>query len=310
MKKLIEGTTAYAVFSGDIASKRISHAYMLHFQDAENMRAALKIFALKFFGVNEGDPVGKRILNETFPDLRVFPEEGKKLTVESASLLLADSALKPLEGDRKLFIISGFSDASPLIQNKLLKTLEEPPEGVYFLLGATTLAPVLDTVKSRVKTLTIPPFSESEIFSALERKGSNPLNGQAAESCGGIFGVAENMVNGGWFASVASAAEEICTATEIANAGPSAIKYGDIKYKAELLSAVALNYHRALNERVEGKQLGAVAACFETPTLMYALKSVDKAGRDLKFNAFFQGLLFDLMVRIIEENDKWLKLRA
>ena len=310
MKELIEGTTAYAVFSGDINSKRISHAYMLHFQDAENMREALKIFALKFFGVKEGDPVGKRIVNETFPDLRIFPEEGKKLSVESATLLLADSALKPLEGDRKLFIISGFNDATPLIQNKLLKTLEEPPEGVYFLLGATTLAPILDTVKSRVKTLTIPPFSESEIFRALERKESNPLNRQAAESCGGILGVAMNMVSGGWFASVSEAAEEICTTTEIGKVGPVAIKYGDIKYKAELLSAIALNYHRALKERVEGRELGTVAACFETPALIYALKSVDRAGRDLKFNAFFQGLLFDLMVRIIEENDKWLKLRA
>ena len=309
MRELIEGTTAYAVFSGDIDSKRISHAYMLHFQDAENMRAALKIFALKFFDVREDGPVGRRIINETFPDLRIFPEEGKKLSVESATLLLADSVLRPLEGDRKLFIISGFNDATPLIQNKLLKTLEEPPEGVYFLLGATTLAPVLDTVKSRVKTLTIAPFSEADIFNALERKEKNPLNRQAAESCGGIFGVARNMVNGGWFDEVSKAAEEICSATDVGKAGQIAVKYGDIKYKAELLSAIALNYSRALNEKVQQKE-GAVAACFEVPALMYALKSVDKAGRDLKFNAFFQGLLFDLMVRIIEENDRWLKLRA
>ena len=310
MKKLIEGTTAYAVFSGDMATNRISHAYMLHFQDAENMRTALKIFALEFFGVKESDPIGKRIVNESFPDLRIFPEEGKKLNAESASQLLADSALKPLEGDRKLFVISTFNEASPLIQNKLLKTLEEPPEGVYFLLGATALAPILDTVKSRVKTLTIPPFSEREIYEALERKGSNPLNRQASESCGGILGVAENMVNGGWFSEVFNASQEICTATDIGTAGQIAVKYGDIKYKAELLNAMALNYHRALCERTRGKELGKVASCFETPALIYASNSVDKAGRDLKFNAFFQGLLFDLMVRIIEENDRWLKLRA
>ena len=310
MKKLIEGTTAYAVFSGDIASNTISHAYMLHFQDAENMRETLKIFALKFFNASESDPVGKRILNESFPDVRIFPEEGKKLNVESASLLLADSALRPLEGDRKLFILSSFNDATPLVQNKLLKTLEEPPEGVYFLLGATALAPILDTVKSRVKTLTIPPFPEREIFEALERNGSNPLNRQASESCGGILGVAQNMVNGGWFSEVFKAAEEICTATDIGEAGRIAVRYGDIKYKAELLNAMALIYHRALCERVEGREPGEVASRFETPALMYASNSVDRACRDLKFNAFFQGLLFDLMVRIIEENDRWLKLRA
>ena len=309
MKELISGTTAYAIFSGDRQKGRLSHAYMLHFQDAENMRGALKIFALKFFGVSESDPVGKRILNETFPDARIFPEEGKKFTVEGATALLADSALMPLEGDKKLFIISGFNEATPLIQNKLLKTLEEPPEGVYFLLGATTLAPVLDTVKSRVKTLTIPPFSENEIFEALEREGSKPLNRQAAESCGGIFGVAQNMVKGGWFAEISEAAKEICTTKDLGKVGEVAIKYGDVKYKTELLSAIALNYHKALCERVNGKE-DEVAACFETPALIYAAESADKACRDVKFNAFFQGLLYDLMLRVIEENDKWLKLRG
>ena len=310
MIKLITGTTAYTIFSGDISSKRISHAYMLHFQDADNMREVLKIFALKFFGVTEYDPVGKRILNETFSDLKIFPEEGKKFNVESASALIADSALMPLEGDKKLFIICGFNDATPLVQNKLLKTLEEPLDGVYFLLGATSLAPVLDTVKSRVKTLTIAPFSESEIFSALERKGANPLNRQAAESCGGILGVAENMVKGGWFAGVWDAAREICTTTDLGKVGEVAIKYGDIKYKTELLNAMSMNYHRALCERTAGKKESEVASCFEVPALIYAAESVDRACRDLKFNAFFQGLLYDLMLRIIEENDRWLKLRG
>ena len=310
MLKLITGTTAYEVFSGDVNSNKISHAYMLHFQDADNMRGALKIFALKFFGVTEYDPVGRRILNESYPDVNIFPEEGKKFNAEGATLLLADSALKPLEGDRKLFVISGFNDCTPLIQNKLLKTLEEPLDGVYFLIGTTSLAPVLDTVKSRVKTLTIPPFSEDEIFGALERKGSNPLNGEAAASCGGILCVAESMVSGGWFSKVSEAAKEICTTTEIGKVGEVAVKYGDTKYKTELLSRISLNFHRALCERVEGKEKGEVAACFETPALMYAVESADRACRDLKFNAFFQGLLYDLMLRIIEENKKWLKLRG
>ncbi len=305
MKRLITGTTAYTAFSGDVDSNRISHAYMLYFQDAKNMRAALKIFALKFFGVNENCPDGKRILNESFSDLKIFPEEGKKITADCASAMLADCALKPLEREKKLYIISSFNDSAPLVQNKLLKTLEEPYDGVHFLLGVTSLAPVLDTVKSRVKMLTIPPFSETEIFSALERKGSNPLNGKASESCGGIFGVAENMVEGGWFAEINSAAEEICTTADIGRVGEVAVKYGDTKYKTELLSAIALRYHKALRDSVNGKQ-----TCFTAPALIFAGNCTDKACADLKFNAFFQGLLYDLMLRVIEENEKWLKLQG
>lgn len=310
MKKLISGTTAYSAFSGDIAQGRISHAYMLHFEDAKNMRAALKIFALRFFGFSEDSFDGKRVQNESYTDLKIYPEDGKKFTADSASALLADCALKPVEGDKKLIVVCGFDGAAAIIQNKMLKTLEEPYEGVYFLLGVTATASVLDTVKSRVKTLTIPPFTEDEIFSALERKGNNPLNRAAAESCGGIFGVAEGMVGGGWFDEVTDAAEVICTTTDIADIGRVAVKYGETKYKTELLSAIAAAFHKALAERVKGKNEGRVAKCWQTPALIYAGECADKAARDLKFNAFFQGLLYDMMLRIIEENDKWLKLRG
>ena len=310
MKQLICGTTAYSTFSNDASGGRLSHAYMLHLNDSKNLRAVLKIFALRFFGLEENSVDGKRILSEIFTDCRIYPAEGKKLTAEAVSELINESAMRPVERDKKLFIISGFEQASALLQNKLLKTLEEPPQGVYFILGACSLAPVLDTVKSRVKTLAIPPFSESEIYSALERRSKNALNLEAAKSCGGILGVAENMVGGGWFGEIRTAALEICTATDLDAAGAVAVKYGEIKHKNELLSELAVIYHEALCERARGGALGEVAKLWQTPALTYALESVDKAASDVKFNAFFQGLLYDLMLRIIEENNKWLKLQA
>ena len=52
-------------------------------------------------------------------------------------------------------------------QNKLLKTLEEPPKNVHILLGATSEYPLLATLKSRVKKLEIPPFDNQTIYKAL-----------------------------------------------------------------------------------------------------------------------------------------------
>lgn len=309
MKQLICGTTAYATFSNDVERGRVSHAYLLHMNDAKNLRLSLKIFAMRFFATDERSVDGKRILNESLPDCRIYPEEGKKLTVEAVGALLEDCAMRPLERDKKLYIISGFEQAAALVQNKLLKTLEEPPEGVYFLLGATTLAPVLDTVLSRVKTLTVPPFSEEEIFNALERKGANALNANAAKSCGGIFGTAENMVGGGWFGEVVQAARDIGTTYKVGDVGEVAQKYGDTKYKSELLSQLEQFYYTALCDGVRGK-VGKNSVNWRLPTLVYALESINKANADVKFNAYFQGLLYDLMLRIIEENDKWLKLQA
>ena len=301
MDKLIRNTTAYKILSGDRLGNKLSHAYMLHFEDAKNMRDALKLFALEFFGA-EGGSLKNRILNESYSDLKIYPEVGKKIAADGVAEIIEDSALRPVEGSKKLYIICGFEQASALIQNKLLKSLEEPLEGIHYLLGVTSLAPVLDTVRSRVKLLEIPPFSEKDIFEALERRGHNELNSEAAKSANGCLGAAENIVEGGWYSDIRDAAEKICFTTRVGEVGEIAAEFGDTKYKAELLSEMQRLYFTALTEG------GRLAGVLQKPALIFALQKINGANADVKFNAFFQGLLYDFMLDVIEENNKWQKL--
>lgn len=301
MEKLIKNTTAYKILAGDRRENKLSHAYMLHFEDAKNLREALKLFALEFFGAG-GTALAQRILNESYPDLKIYPEAGKKIAADGISEIIEDSALRPVEGGKKLYIICGFEQASALIQNKLLKSLEEPLEGIHYLLGVTSLAPVLDTVLSRVKLLEVPPFSENDIFAALERKGENALNKEAAKSANGCLGAAENMVEGGWYSEIRAAAEKICFTTRVGEVGEVAAEFGDTKYKSELLSEMQRLYFSALTEG------GRLAGALHKPALIFALEKINGANADVKFNAFFQGLLYDFMLGVIEENDKWQKL--
>ncbi len=303
MESLLKGTTAYKILSGDRHSKRLSHAYMLDFPDVKNMRAALKIFALEFFGTDAGTTLGARILNGSYSDFKIYPQEGAKLAADAISEILEDSVLRPVEGTKKLYAISGFENASPLLQNKLLKTLEEPVEGIHFLLGASSLAPVLDTVKSRVKILTVAPFTEAQIFSALERAGHKEINAAAAKSSGGILGAAENLANGGWFEEVLSAAEELCTTVRVGDIGAASAKYGDTKYKTELLCEMQRLYFSALAG--EGK----AAKVLQPAAIIYALEKLNGAFADLKFNANFQGLLYDFLLKVAKENAKWQRLQ-
>lgn len=302
MEQLIKSTTAYKIFSADRRSGKLSHSYLLHFNDPKNLRAALKIFAAELF--NASGSLLSAIQRESYGDLTVYPQEGAKITADGVGEIIEDSALRPVEGDKKLYIITDFDSASAIVQNKLLKTLEEPLPGIYFLLGAATLAPVLDTVVSRVKLLEIPPFSEGEIFKALERKGQNEMNAAAAASCNGVFGAAENMVTGGWFKEIRGAAEAICFNVRLDGIAALAAKYGDVKYKKELLSEMQNIYFSAL----EGE--GGLNNVLAKHTIVYALEELARASRDLKFNAFFQGLLYDFMLKVVKENDRWLKLQA
>ncbi|MDE7379824.1 MAG: hypothetical protein K2N14_02115 [Clostridia bacterium] len=299
MEQLIRNTAAFKIFCGDCKGGRISHAYMLYFPDERNLRTALKLFALQFFGADAEDRNGRLILTESLSDLKVYPAPDKKLTADAAASIVEDAVLKPLEYDRKLYIISAFDQASAIFQNKLLKVLEEPPAGVHFLLGATSLSPVLDTVKSRVKTLEIPRFTEGEILSALNRSGKNELNGAAAEACGGILGIAQDMLHGSWFGEVTKAAGELCYAVTTGKAAAAAVKYADCKYKRELLAEMQRVYFKEVKAYANDPEYSGK---IKKGAAIYAVQEINGALADVKFNANFSSLLYDLLLRISTRN--------
>lgn len=299
MERLLCTAAAYKIFCGDKRADKFSHAYMLYFADARNLRAALKLFALQFFGADKNDRNGRLILSEGLPDLKVYPRPEAKLTADAAAEIIADAALKPLEYDKKLYIISDFQTASPIFQNKLLKVLEEPPAGVHFLLGTTSLAPVLDTVKSRVKILEVPLFTPAEIFGALERSGKNELNARVAEACGGVLGVAQDMLGGGWYKEVAGAAKEICAADSVAKATAAAFRYGDFKHRSELLSEMQRIY---FGEVISYANSADYRGKISKGAAIYAVESINDAFADLKFNANFSSLLYDFLLRVVKNN--------
>ncbi|MGN0807803.1 MAG: hypothetical protein ACI4MN_05095 [Candidatus Coproplasma sp.] len=303
MEQLLKQTTAYKIFCGDGECGKLSHAYMLYFADEVNLRSALKLFARRFFS---GDKPSL-IESESLTDLKIYPEKDKKLTVEVASQIVADGAIRPVAHDKKLFIISSFNQAAPVFQNKLLKILEEPPEGVYFLLGVTSVSSVLDTVMSRVKLLEIPPFTEEQIFSALQRESINPDNRLAAQSCGGILGEAQNLLKGDWYEKVRSAAQEICDSTTLASATYSAVKWGDFKYKKELLSEMQRRYFAVVKGAASS---GETSGKISVSTAIYAIECINKALLDIKFNANFSSLLYDLLIGIVQHEEKGKKIHG
>ncbi|MGN1061291.1 MAG: hypothetical protein ACI4QN_06115, partial [Candidatus Coproplasma sp.] len=185
----------------------------------------------------------------------------------------------------------------PCVYNKLLKILEEPPTGVYFLLGVTATSSVLPTVLSRVKLLEVPPFTEEQIFSALQRESANPQNRLAAKSCGGILGEAQNLLKGEWYSEVRAAAEELCAISSLSEATERAVKWGDFKYKKELLSEMQRRYFAVATRYAQDSEYqGEISV----GTAIYAVERINSALADLKFNANFSSLLYNLLVNIVQ----------
>lgn len=70
-------------------------------------------------------------------------------SVEDAQNIIEKIQYAPVYGKYKIYIIDEVHMLSSTAFNALLKTLEEPPENVIFILATTEVHKVLDTIKSR-----------------------------------------------------------------------------------------------------------------------------------------------------------------
>lgn len=320
MQTLIQNTRAYSLVENEKARGGLSHAYLLAIDDERNLKEALKAFAKLFFHCDSESAqarVSRLIDEEHFSDCLFFPEDNKRFAVEDAEKIIEESMLKPVEGDEKIFIIADFALSTPQAQNKILKLLEEPPKGVRFLLGTTSVFPVLTTVLSRVKTLEIPPFSEKEIQQSLQRIYKDKYPQTDIELCaaasGGSLGAAENMLEGGAYKQLLEDAFALAGANE--KDIPLLIKkVGDTKRKKELISLLRLIWRDSLLiKSVLGKgvlleseksRLKQIAEKRSAAALVFAQESASKAEKEVTFNAYFPQCLELLLASVLRENKR------
>lgn len=96
---------------------------------------------------------------------------------------------RPTLGSRRAIIIDPADDMEKAAANALLKSLEEPPVGTFFLLVTHRPARLLPTIRSRCRTLRFPVLSDSELATLLEEAGL-PADGAAIAAAEGSFGAA------------------------------------------------------------------------------------------------------------------------
>ncbi len=83
------------------------------------------------------------------------------------------TSIKPFEGDRRICIIDPAEAMTGDASDAFLKTLEEPPAGVHFLLLSAQENMISETIRSRCRTLALAPLSNERIERWLERIGES-----------------------------------------------------------------------------------------------------------------------------------------
>ncbi|MEM6856262.1 MAG: AAA family ATPase [Pseudomonadota bacterium] len=96
---------------------------------------------------------------------------------------------RPTLGNRRVIIINPADEMNKEAANALLKSLEEPPQGTFFILVAHRPARLLPTIRSRCRVLRFPLLSDDELARMITDEGHarDPL---ALAYAGGSFGAA------------------------------------------------------------------------------------------------------------------------
>ncbi|MBO5286166.1 MAG: hypothetical protein J6B16_04650 [Clostridia bacterium] len=321
--KLIKNTTAYKMVSLDKEHGRLSHAYMLFTPDKKHVKDYLKIFAklivCKSKGYCDCCRECRLIDEEKLTDVKFYPlKDGDKISADDVTEIVNDSFIKPYEGDKKVYVITDASLTNPAGQNKLLKTLEEPSEGVHILIGATGEYSVLPTVKSRVKKLEIPLFSQEDLFSALKDDFTDVerLKTAVSNSDGTIGGVARLYNDEKFFKAedlakstlknLNTSKDVLKVSNEILSSGVNLLDY---------LSALE-NLFRDLAVYYTGGKIfnGTLVGFFDTlngfnrASCIYALDKITDSRKREFFNNNDTMLLERLLLSILEGKYKWKKL--
>lgn len=100
---------------------------------------------------------------------------------------------RPTMGDRRAIIIDPADDLERNASNALLKSLEEPPAGTYFLLVAHQPARLLPTIRSRCRVLRFPELPNARIAALLDTQApgiDGPTRDAAIAAAAGSPGAA------------------------------------------------------------------------------------------------------------------------
>ena len=95
-------------------------------------------------------------------------ERARGIKVDQVRAMQRRLNTRPTLGDKRVVIIDPADDMEVSASNALLKSLEEPPEGTYFMLVAHSPARLLPTIRSRCRTIRFAALASEQMDALLE----------------------------------------------------------------------------------------------------------------------------------------------
>lgn len=351
MKNLIKNTAAFKIFAGDKRAGRLSHAYELNCKDEimapEYAKAFCKLALCKSDDFCDECRTCRLIEKNAYADASFYPaaleksqknakndkadkgektekneKNSKKILASDVDDLIAQTYIKPLENERRVFVLNNAESMTVSAQNKLLKTLEEPPAGVIIILCVSNEYSLLPTVKSRVKRLDIPAFSADELFNAYRGEAPDDVLASAVAASGGKEGELLRILNGGEALS-----DELAYSVLLGMKNTRRMLEYSSKIDKDNVRSFWASLKRAVFKCVEYKalensgdeasklklgeyspEIARIAAEYPSGCLLKTIEKINSAERALFFNGNATMVADGVLLTLLEEKHRWLKL--
>ncbi|MGV3026373.1 DNA polymerase III subunit gamma/tau [Clostridium thermobutyricum] len=158
-----------------ILNDRIAHAYLFCGTRGTGKTSTAKVFAkaLNCLNLNEGEPCNecencKRINEGLLMDVTEL-DAASNNGVDKIRDIIDDAKYPPQEARFKIYIMDEVHMLSTGAVNAFLKTLEEPPQNVIFILATTDPQKLPITILSRCQRFDFRRISNDEIVSRLRK---------------------------------------------------------------------------------------------------------------------------------------------
>ena len=165
-----------AVAELQAAARAPVHAYLIVGPRGAGKRSLARAFAAALLSDDRPDPdrAAALALAEEHPDLLVVERVGASISVAQADQIIERASRSPVEGVRKVLVLDEFHLVTAVVGPKLLKTIEEPSAGTFFVVLVEEVTPDLVTLASRCVRIDVGPVPSEAIIERLVAEGVEP----------------------------------------------------------------------------------------------------------------------------------------
>lgn len=180
LREIIGHTGPVQVLKNALLKDRVAHAYLFSGPRGIGKTTTARAFAQAFLceqGRESGDSCGecpscRKFMRENHPDLKIIEPLGASLKIDQIRELVQKVYYKAYGGQGRVYILHDVDTMTTEAANSFLKILEEPPEGVLFLLISSQPYNLLTTIVSRCQVMQFFPLSNGDLENILVERFS------------------------------------------------------------------------------------------------------------------------------------------